>query len=111
MKIAVWLYFLAVLLTALSCAFGVAVMHDFYHVFLKGARLPNVSEFLQAEAGWFLVLPFPWLVWAICLSRRRELAASSYAIYTSSCILAMVMLVGVSLFGSLLPLIIVRSNF
>jgi hypothetical protein len=105
MKIALWIFYLALLVAIASCAFGLQIMNDIYGEFLKGRPFPELTRLFLAARFCLPAFTLPWLIAAGVLSRRNELAPSSYAIYSASCVLAIVILAGCSIVASLLPFV------
>ena len=105
MKITVWVYFSAVLLTSyvlsvLPALFG-AILTDY----LNGAVLPTFTEVLVSNRNWFLIVPIPHFLFAIWISCRDLNNSCLPLLYGSICTLTIVILFSIVTLALTLPFI------
>src|SRR5664279_5246471 len=103
MKTFIWLFTFGFLLICLTCwaLSSLLVMATFSRaVFI----LPGITRLVLFPNTWILFCPLPWLIYAIVLSRRSELARGAALVFATTIIAATVLLVCAVVAACTLPL-------
>ena len=66
---------------------------------------PGATQLLLRPNGWICLFPLPLLIYAVVLSRRRDLTPSTVFIFTGVVVLAMTILTFVIAGACLLPFV------
>jgi hypothetical protein len=64
---------------------------------------PGATELLLRPNGWILFFPLPWLVYALVLSRQRELTQNRVFVFAGMVVLALSILTCVIAVACVLP--------
>lgn len=100
MKFGVWTFFMALLMAAiLSSGYLWAAEDIALDVGLL--RSPPLTQVMFAYRVWLPLSVIPWLVAAIWIQKSGQIGAC-YA-YAASCVLAIVLVAGISTFAAILP--------
>jgi hypothetical protein len=72
---------------------------------------PGATQLLLRPNGWMLLFPLPWLIYAVVLSRRRELTPSSVFLFTGAVVLGLAILTCVIAVACVLPYVELYGHF
>jgi hypothetical protein len=72
--------------------------------------LPATTESLLHPNGWILIVPVPWWIYAVVLSRRRDLAPNAVFAFAGTVILALALLICVVSLACVLPFIALHGK-
>ena len=64
---------------------------------------PGATQLLLRPNGWIFLFPLPWLIYALMLSRRRELTPNTVFLFAGTVVLALTILTCVIAVACLLP--------
>jgi hypothetical protein len=111
MKTFLWLLVAAFAVLSLCCwMISSVAMLSFTDAHTNGGlRLPAVTLFFLSHNGWILVCPLPGLIYAVALSRRRELTTDAVFAFTGTVMLAQAILFCVVAGACLLPYIALHT--
>jgi len=72
---------------------------------------PGATELLLRHNGWLVLFPLPWLIYAVVLSRRRELTPGTVFVFAGVVVLALAVLTCVIAGACLLPYVELYWHF
>lgn len=116
MKTFPWLLFLSFEVISLSCWPAAGLTESVYRHEFKGT-FPFWTQSVLAARDWFWAIPLPWLIYAIVLSLRKEVSASSLFKFAGTICLGSCLFLAWVIGGLLLPyyathiFVTVRSSF
>src|SRR5262245_40716888 len=103
MKVAVWLFTLALSVACLACWCVVQLLSEDWHRRFGGVPLPAFTRLVLQPHSWLLWCPLPWVVAAFWLIRRKLMTPSAVLVFSGSVCLAGVIVVSCVTLAALLP--------
>jgi hypothetical protein len=100
MKAFIWILVLACAVWSVCCW---AVSHIVASMLSRSVNWPGMTELLLNSNGWILLFPFPWLIYAVFLSRCSNLTPNAVFLFVGTVVLALSILICAVAFACLLP--------
>ena len=105
MKTSIWLFALGMLVACLAgCLVSQLVVWSWRngHVF-DGVPVPTLTRLVLLPPWWQLFCPVPWVAYAVCLVRRKDLAPGAALTFAGTVCVGVVIIASVIACAALLP--------
>ena len=103
MKTFPWLLFLAFELVSILSWPAAELTESVYRREFEGVGFPAVTESVFAMKQWLPLIPLPWCIYSLVLTRRSEVAPSALFTYAGSICLAVSVFLCWVVAGLMLP--------
>ena len=111
MKVFLWLLVLACAVWCVCCWTVSRVVVIVLTGMYPHLAWPKATELLLRPNGWVLLFPLPWLIYAMVLSRRRELTPGAGFLFAGTVVLALSILTCAIAVACLLPYVELYGQF
>ncbi|HEY3854307.1 MAG TPA: hypothetical protein VGO67_07955 [Verrucomicrobiae bacterium] len=111
MKLFVWLLVLAFAVLSACCWMISYVIMLVLADIIPNVMLPGFTELLLRHNGWILLVPLPWVVYAIVLSGSQDLSPGSVFLFSGTVVLTLAVLICLVSLACALPYASLHQHF